>query len=246
MGSQKKQFGIVAFIVGILVSIPRPAQAFSLPGPLNSFVNAVFTQVGARIGVKLDSYIELGLGKLDNILGIDPGTVSGDLGIIDPLQAAQAIDQKPLSQFQSDLQITPTAQGELDKGRFNTGFAAAIGGSIFSTDTQAALKDSSDTNQKLTEGSGQLAQEAQGEKVTQNIAKIQTKQNAQTIGVLNSVSEKQDLQLQQEGATAMASAQTAKHANNEEAETAQNAANEAAYTTQQSGMADGVIGGIGK
>jgi hypothetical protein len=246
MANRKKKLGIIAIVVGALVSLPRPAQAFSLPGPLNTFVNVIAGRLGLGIGAKLNGYLELGLGKLDNLIGIDPGTISGVLGVADPLKAAQSIDEKQLRAIQNDLGITPTVQGTLDKGTFNTGLSQAIGSSIFSTDAQSAIKDSSDQVQQLMQGSSELSQKAQSSNVTQDIAKIQTQQNAQTIGVLNTLNQKQDLQLQQAAATNLSTANTAQHANNEETRTAQGAAAEVTYTTQQSGMAQGVVGEIGK
>ena len=246
MAHQKKKLGIVAIIMGALVLLPRPAQAFKLPGPLNTLVDTVTGGVGLGIASKLNGYLSLGLGRLDKMLGIDPGSVSGALGIVDPLKAAQAIDEKQLRAIQNDLGITSTVQGTLEKGKFNTGLGLAIGSSIFSTDTQAALKQSGEATQKTAEQSGELAQKAQGENVTQNIAKIQTQQNAQQIGVLNTLAQTGSLQLQQQAATNVSSSVTAEHANNEEQRTAQEAANEVTYTTQQGGMAEGIIGGIGK
>lgn len=246
MANPKKKLGIIGFIMGALVLVPRPAQAFKLPGPLNTLVDTVVGGVGLGISEKLNGYLSLGLGRLDKMLGIDPGSVSGALGVVDPLKAAQAIDEKQLKAIQDDLGITSTVQGTLEKGKFNTGLGLAIGSSIFSTETQSVLKEVGDINQKLTEGSGELAQKAQGENVTQNIAKIQTKQNAQQIGVLNAISQTENLQLQQQAATNVSSAVTADHANNEEQRIAQETADEVRYTTQQSGMAQGVIEGIGK
>jgi hypothetical protein len=246
MANQKKKLGIIGFIMGALVLLPRPAQAFKLPGPLNTLVDTIAGGVGLGIAEKFNGYLALGLGHLDKFLGIDPGSVSGALGVVDPLKAAQAIDEKQLKSLQNDLGITPTVEGTLEKGKFNTELGLAIGSSIFSTDTQSALKDSGEATQKLTEGSGELAQQAQSENVTQNIAKIQTKQNAQEIGVLNTLSQTGSLQLQQQAATNVSSAVTAEHANNEEQRTAQGVADEVTYTTQQSGMAQGVIEGIGK
>jgi hypothetical protein len=246
MANQKKKLGIIGFIMGALVLLPRPAQAFKLPGPLNTLLDTVTGGVGLGIAERINGYLSLGLGRLDKILGIDPGSVSGALGVVDPLKAAQAIDEKQLKAIQDDLGITSTVQGTLEKGKFNTGLGLAIGSSIFSTETQSVLKEVGDINQKLTEGSGELAQKAQGENVTQNIAKIQTQQNAQQIGVLNAISQTENLQLQQQAATNVSSAVTADHANNEEQRIAQQTADEVRYTTQQSGMAQGVIEGIGK
>lgn len=246
MANQKKKLGIIGFIMGGLVLLPRPAQAFKLPGPLNTLVETVTGGVGLGIAEKINGYLSLGLGRLDKILGIDPGSVSGALGVVDPLKAAQAIDEKQLKAIQDDLGITSTVQGTLEKGKFNTGLGLAIGSSIFSTETQSALKESGEATEKLTEGSGELAKKAQGENVTQNIAKIQTQQNAQQIGVLNTLSQTGSLQLQQQAATNVSSAVTADHANNEEQRIAQETADEVRYTTQQSGMAQGVIEGIGK
>jgi hypothetical protein len=247
MAKQKKRLKIIAIVAGLFVAIPRPAQAFSLPGPLNSFVDMVFSRLGLSIGEKLNGYLELGLGKLDALLGIDPGTLSGKLGIIDPLEAAQSIDGK--SAFDgslSDMDINPVADGHIKKGLFNTGLGLAIGSSILSKDGQSALKDTNDATDKVVEGSGELAQKAQKSNVTQDIAKIQTQQNAQEIGVLNVVSEKQDLQLQQQAGINLSSATTAEHSNAEEARVQEESVSNSNYTTQQSGMADGVIGEIGK
>jgi hypothetical protein len=246
MANQKKKLGIIGFIMGALVLLPRPAQAFKLPGPLNTLLDTVTGGVGLGIAERINGYLSLGLGRLDKILGIDPGSVSGALGVVDPLKAAQAIDEKQLKAIQDDLGITSTVQGTLEKGKFNTELGLAIGSSIFSTETQSVLKEVGDINQKLTEGSGELAQKAQSENVTQNIAKIQTQQNAQQIGVLNAISQTENLQLQQQAATNVSSAVTADHANNEEQRIAQQTADEVRYTTQQSGMAQGVIEGIGK
>jgi hypothetical protein len=246
MANQKKKLGIIGSIMGALVLLPCPAQAFKLPGPLNTLVETVTGGVGLGIAAKLNGYLDIGFGRLDKILGIDPGSISGALGVIDPLQAAQAIDEKQLKALQNDLGITPTVEGTLEKGKFNTGLGLAIGSSIFSADTQSALKDSGDATQKTTEDSAKLAQEAQGSNVTQDIAKIETKQNAQTISVLNTLNQKEDLQLQQQAATNISSSVSAQHANNEEQRTAQAAADEITYTTSQSGMAQGVIEGIGK
>jgi hypothetical protein len=246
MANKKKKIGIIAVIVGALVSLPRPALAFKLPGPLNSFVDAVTSRLGVGVAAKLNQYLELGLGNLDEIIGLDPGTLSGALGVIDPLQAAQAIDEKQLNRLKNELGITPTAQGTLDKSTFNTGLGLAIGSSILSTDGQSAIKDSSDGVEKMTEGSAELSQKAQGSNVTQDIAKIQTQQNAQTIGVLNTLNQKQDLELQQQAATNLSSATTAQHANNEETRAADEAVSGANFSTQQSGMSSGVIETIGK
>jgi hypothetical protein len=243
---RKRKLGIVAISVGALVSLPRPALAFKLPGPLNTFVDVVTSRLGLGVAAKLNQYLELGLGNLDEIIGVDPGTISGALGVADPLQAAQAIDEKQLERLKNDLGITPTAQGALDKGTFNTELSLAIGSSILSTDGQSAIKDSSEGVGKMAEGSADLSQKAQGSNVTQDIAKIQTQQNAQTIGVLNTLNQKEDLQLQQQAATNLSSATTAQHANNEETRAADEAVSGANFSTQQSGVASGVIEGIGK
>lgn len=247
MASPKKKVGIVAVIVGALIALPRPAHALKLPGPLNTLVDIVTARIGLGLGEKLNGYIELGLGKLDKMLGLDPNSISGSLGIIDPLEAAQAIDNKAeLDGDLSDLDINPVSDGKIQKGRFTVEYGRAISASILSKAGQSALNESSEATQKLTEGSAELAQQAQSKKVTQDIAKIQTQQNAQTISVLNAVSQKQDLELQQQAATTANTSVAAEHANNEEARAAQESANNAAYSTQQAGLADGVIEGIGK
>ena len=246
MNCKKRKFGIVAIVVGALVALPRPAQALGLPGPLNTFVDVITARLGMGVSAKLNQYLALGLGRLDKIIGVDPGTISGALGVADPLKAAQSIDAKQLAAIQNDLGITPTAQGTLDKGTFNTGLSLAIGSSILSTDAQSALKDASDATAQTVKASSDLAQQAQGSNVTQDIAKIQTQQNAQTIGVLNTLNQKQDLQLQQQAATNLSSAVSAQHANNEETRAADEAVSGANFSTQQSGMANGVIEAIGK
>ena len=246
MNRKKRKFGIVAIVVGALVSLPHPAQALSLPGPLNTFVDVITARLGMGVSAKLNQYLALGLGRLDKIIGVDPGTISGALGVADPLKAAQSIDAKQLDALKNDLGITPTAQGALDKGTFNTGLSLAIGSSILSTDAQSALKDASDATAQAVKASSDLAQQAQSSNVTQSIAKIQTQQNAQTIGVLNTLNQKQDLQLQQQAATNLSSAVSAQHANNEETRAADEAVSGANFSTQQSGMANGVIEAIGK
>lgn len=236
-----------AAIASATVLQPKPAQA--LPKFLDNVLDIVGSSVGFSLGEKLNGYLELGLGKLDKFLGLDAqnlGSITGVLGGIDPIKAYGQIDLKQSSYglTKEDLAIPSLVEGKLQKGEFSVGLSGAIGNSLLTTDAQEGLKAASDGSAQLTKDSNDLAAKAQKMNVTQDIAKVTAQQNGQEIQILNLQSQKQDLELQQASATTVSTSISAAHANAEERRQQDIYAAEKQHTIQQTGVANGVIGGL--
>jgi hypothetical protein len=239
----KKVLSLAAALSVSVVLIPRPAQA--MPKFLENALDIVGSSIGISVSEKLNGYLEIGMGKLDKLLGLDPKnleSITGVMGGIDPIKAGESIDRGSLTE--SDLAIPKISEDRLKKSEFNTGLSSAIGKSLLTTDGQQSLKDAADGATELTKSNNELAESAQKMNVTQDIAKVQAKQNAQEIQVLNLVSGKQDLQLQQQAATTVSTSVSAAHANAEERRTEETIESENRATTQSSGVGSGIVEGL--
>lgn len=246
MEKSKKVLGIVSVVAIASVLAPRPAAAIPI---LDNVLDIVGNTLGISISDKLNDYLQIGMGKLDSLLGLDSsdlGSITGVMGGIDPIKAGQQIDDK-LSNFgltKEDLAIPSLIEGDLQKGAFSVGLGKAIGNSLLTTDAQKGLKDAADGAADLTKESNKLAAKAQKMKVTQDINKVIAQQNGQQIQVLNLQSQKQDLELQQAAATTISTAQTAQNSNAEERRKQEEYNANRLSTVQQSGVANGVLGGL--
>jgi hypothetical protein len=247
---RKKMTSAAITLVIVAFSLkPAPAHAagFDLGGLVSNFGSQILDHVGGVLGDKLGGYLELGLGKLDKLLGVDVGTVTGDLGIVDPLEAKEAIDNNLFTHSElSNFDPLDSSTGEVKKGLFSAELSSAITGSVLSKDGQSAMKDNADAVKQASEIDDKLAADSKKQKISQKILQNQSEQLSINNKLQANEIAQQKVEIQQTAAGTAAGAVTATNSTKEQQRKVDEANSDANYTAEQQAAGAGIIEQLGK
>jgi hypothetical protein len=248
---RKKMTSSAAIALSVAVfsfqAAPAHAAGFDIGGLISNFGGQILGRLGGVVGEKLGGYLELGLGKLDNLLGVDVGSVTGDLGIVDPLEAKEAIDNNLFSHSElSNFDPLNSSTGEVKKGLFSAELSSAITSSVLSKDGQSAMKENADAVEEASKIDDKLAADSKKQKISQKILQNQSEQLSINNKLQANSIAQQKVEIQQEAAGAAAGAVTAKNTEKEQQRKIDEANSDSNYTLEQQAAGAGIIGQLGK
>ena len=178
-------------------------------------------------------------GLVDHYLPLGMDVVTGALGLPSPTELVNSIEKEGLANHTDGGDVL---MAEIDSSDGVQRIARSIGTSVLDPEAQKLTREGLDGANATVDSSIKIAQDLQGQSITQNILKGIAGQNAQNAGLTNQLIGQQNRIMSLLAGLNLTSADTAKQLTQEARGEQAEADQEAAAIIQEAATINGVLG----